>query len=48
MTKEPIAGYMRLQFWKDTLAAIYNDKPPQQPVAVCLHRVSYQIAAGRV
>ncbi|XP_078690005.1 NADH dehydrogenase (ubiquinone) complex I, assembly factor 6-like [Branchiostoma floridae x Branchiostoma belcheri] len=26
-------GKMRMQFWKDTLADIYQERPPQQPVA---------------
>lgn len=38
MTKEPLAGLMRLQFWRDTLEAIYKDNPRQQPVAMALHR----------
>ena len=41
MTKEPLAGLMRLQFWRDTLEAIYKDNPRQQPVAMALHRVSH-------
>uniref|UniRef100_T1IUF8 NADH dehydrogenase (ubiquinone) complex I, assembly factor 6 n=1 Tax=Strigamia maritima TaxID=126957 RepID=T1IUF8_STRMM len=32
-------GRMRMQFWRDALENIYKDNPPQQPVALELHRV---------
>lgn len=32
-------GAMRLQFWADTLNAVYNDNPPRSPVALELYRV---------
>lgn len=35
-------GLVRLQFWKDTIDHLYNDKVPQHPVAVQIHRVIKQ------
>ncbi|KAF2346681.1 Squalene/phytoene synthase [Trinorchestia longiramus] len=38
-TREPIAGMMRLEFWRDILNNLYGDQPaPAQPVARQLHR----------
>lgn len=37
-TREPLAGLMRLQFWRDTLTAVHEGRSPQQPVAQLLHR----------
>lgn len=31
---DPNIGRMRLQFWRDSLDSIYQDNPPQQPVAL--------------
>jgi NADH dehydrogenase [ubiquinone] 1 alpha subcomplex assembly factor 6 len=33
---EPLIGAMRLQWWRDTLAAIHAGRPPAQPVAEAL------------
>eukprot|EP00088_Acartia_fossae_P033801 TRINITY_DN3465_c0_g1_i16.p1 TRINITY_DN3465_c0_g1~~TRINITY_DN3465_c0_g1_i16.p1 ORF type:complete len:309 (-),score=-0.34 TRINITY_DN3465_c0_g1_i16:40-966(-) len=35
-------GQMRMQFWKDTVESIYNDKVPQHPVAIELHAMISQ------
>ncbi|XP_038069404.1 NADH dehydrogenase (ubiquinone) complex I, assembly factor 6-like [Patiria miniata] len=35
-------GLMRLQFWKDAIAKIYEGAPPQQPVAMELSRVVHR------
>ncbi|KAA0191084.1 hypothetical protein HAZT_HAZT001975 [Hyalella azteca] len=38
-TREPLAGMMRLEFWRETLNNLYSDRaPPAQPVARQLHR----------
>ncbi|XP_006859268.1 PREDICTED: NADH dehydrogenase (ubiquinone) complex I, assembly factor 6 [Chrysochloris asiatica] len=36
---EKTIGLMRMQFWKDTVEDIYQDSPPNQPVAIELWKV---------
>ncbi len=36
MVREPLAGQMRHQFWRDTLEAIDAGRPPRHPVAAAL------------
>jgi len=35
-------GLVRMQFWKDTIENLYQDKVPQHPVALQLHKVIKQ------
>lgn len=46
-TREPLAGLMRLQFWRDTLTAVHEGRSPQQPVAQLLHRVGDTLRCRR-
>ncbi|KAF8249657.1 hypothetical protein K440DRAFT_543080, partial [Wilcoxina mikolae CBS 423.85] len=32
-------GNMRMQFWRDTIASVFQGHPPAQPIAVLLHKV---------
>ncbi|XP_064466482.1 NADH dehydrogenase (ubiquinone) complex I, assembly factor 6-like [Ornithodoros turicata] len=34
LVSKPEIGRMRIQFWRDALENIYNESPPQQPVAM--------------
>ncbi len=36
---EPLIGHMRLQWWRNTIGAIYEGQPPGHPVADALARV---------
>ncbi|KAI5452807.1 hypothetical protein NCC49_000552 [Naganishia albida] len=36
--KQPTIAMMRYQFWRDALKAIWNDTPPNHPVALQLHK----------
>ncbi len=33
---QPTIALMRYQFWRDTLKAVWEDKPPKHPVAIQL------------
>ena len=33
---EPLIGHMRLQWWRDTIGAVYDGQPPGHPVATAL------------
>ncbi|KAG8931597.1 hypothetical protein FRC02_002472 [Tulasnella sp. 418] len=37
---KPVIGQMRMQFWRDALKSIQQDKPPQHPIAIALHQAS--------
>ncbi|KIO27028.1 hypothetical protein M407DRAFT_195197 [Tulasnella calospora MUT 4182] len=37
---QPMIGKMRMQFWRDAVKSIQQDKPPHHPIAVALHRAS--------
>ena len=39
---EKTLGLVRLQFWRDTIEGLYDDKVPQHPVAVQLYRAIKQ------
>ncbi|KAI5122808.1 hypothetical protein M0805_000150 [Coniferiporia weirii] len=36
----PMVGQLRMQFWKDTVRAISEGRPPRHPVAIALHDAS--------
>ncbi|CEL62485.1 NADH dehydrogenase (ubiquinone) complex I, assembly factor 6 OS=Bos taurus GN=NDUFAF6 PE=2 SV=1 [Rhizoctonia solani AG-1 IB] len=36
----PIIGKMRMQFWRDAIKSITNDKPTKHPIAIALHEAS--------
>ncbi|KAH8078235.1 isoprenoid synthase domain-containing protein [Filobasidium floriforme] len=36
--KQPTIALMRYQFWRDALKGIWEDKPPNHPVALMLHQ----------
>ena len=47
VVSEPIAGLIRLQWWREALAAIARDRPPAHPVAEALHRALRASAVTR-
>jgi len=44
MVKEQVSntaiGRMRMQFWRDSIKSIYEDRPPQHPIALALHQAT--------
>src|SRR5690606_9418572 len=38
ITSEPVTGYIRLQWWRETLEGIYHGTPRQHEVALALDR----------
>lgn len=48
LVHEPILGSVRLQWWRDTVAAIYEGRPPAHEVALALARAvaSYGLTRG--
>jgi NADH dehydrogenase [ubiquinone] 1 alpha subcomplex assembly factor 6 len=47
VVREPMAGLIRLQWWREALAAIPAGRPPAQPVAQALHRALGNLAVTR-
>ncbi|KAG9036994.1 hypothetical protein FRB95_007289 [Tulasnella sp. JGI-2019a] len=40
VVSKPIIGQMRMQFWRDAVKSIQEDRPPHHPIAEALYRAS--------
>jgi len=47
VVSQPMAGLIRLQWWREALDAIAGDRPPAQPIAQALHRALGSFAITR-
>src|SRR5512134_3496838 len=45
--RQPLLGHMRLQWWTDTLDAVFAGRPPRQEIAVALSRVVQRYGLDR-
>jgi NADH dehydrogenase [ubiquinone] 1 alpha subcomplex assembly factor 6 len=45
--REPLAGEIRLQWWRDAMAGVYAGDPPRHPVAVALSETVRRFALSR-